>query len=585
MRNYDRVHPRKPEGIENKRAYIIGGGIAGLSAAAFLVRDAQMPGKNVTVFDQLPVFGGSMDACGNPETGYISRGERELEPYMECLWDLFGSIPSIYEEGRTVLDETRECNKNFEIDSKHRLWEKGFVPHDETTFGITDKVKDQMIKMMTTPEEQLENITIEQWFSPEYFHSQLWYYWCAMLAFQPYHSLIEMRRYTTRFMHQLHLIRSLRGILRTKYDQYHSLIMPLQKYLLDAGVNFVADTTVTDMDIKFDGDKKTVTALEIKKNGEVEKIVLSDDDFVYFTNGSMTQNSTRGSMTEAPKMNTDTENRGCFTLWEKLAKKTGGFGHPEKFVYSPEKSNFVSVTLTVKDYPQFFEYLEKKTGNPTGKGGATTFVSSPWFITYGAALQPLEPDQPENVQVLWFYGLHSNENGAYVKKPMNECTGEETLKEFVYWCGLEDKFDEIRTHCIAIPTVMPYITSQFMPRTMTDRPEVIPEGCTNLACIGQFVEIPGDVVFTVETSVRTAMTAVYKTMRLDRPVTPLFEGKYDIRMVAIALKTLLGKEKLEVSDLPKINPLKINRELQKLVDAFNSIPPVPGYYEEREENK
>ena len=585
MRNYDRVHPRKPEGIENKRAYIIGGGIAGLSAAAFLVRDAQMPGKNITVFDQLPVFGGSMDACGNPETGYISRGERELEPYMECLWDLFGSIPSIYEEGRTVLDETRECNKNFEIDSKHRLWEKGFVAHDETTFGITDKVKEQMIKMMTTPEEQLENITIEQWFSPEFFNSQLWYYWCAMLAFQPYHSLIEMQRYATRFMHQLHLIRSLRGILRTKYDQYHSLILPLQKYLSDAGVNFIADATVTDMDFKYDGNKKTVTALEIRKKGSAEKILLSDNDYVYFTNGSMTQNSTRGSMTTAPVMNKSLTERGCFTLWEKIAKKSDNFGHPEKFVSSPEKSNFVSVTLTVKDYPQLFDYLETKTGNPTGKGGATTFVSSPWFITYGAALQPLEPNQPENVQVLWFYGLHSNEKGAYVKKPMNECTGEETLKEFLYWCGLENKFDEIKSHCIAIPTVMPYITSQFMPRTMTDRPEVIPEGSTNLAFIGQFVELPGDVVFTVETSVRTAMMAVYKTMHLDRPITPLFEGKYDIRMVAIALKTLLGKDKLEVSDLPKINPLKINKEMQKLVDAFNAIPPVPEYYAEREENK
>ena len=517
MKNYDRVHPRKPEGIENKCAYIVGGGIAGLSAAAFLVRDAQMPGKNITVFDQLPVFGGSMDACGNPETGYISRGEREFEPYMECLWDLCGSIPSIYEEGRTVLDETRECNKDFEINSKHRLWEKNFVPHDETTFGITDKIKEQMIKMMTTPEEELENITIEQWFSPEYFKSQLWYYWCAMLAFQPYHSLIEMCRYTTRFMHQLHLIRSLRGILRTKYDQYHSLILPLQKYLLDAGVKFVPDTTVTDMDFKFDGNKKTVTALEIKKNGKTEKIALSNDDYVYFTNGSMTQNSTRGSMTQAPVMNLDTENRGCFSLWEKIAKKTDGFGHPQKFISAPEKSNFVSVTLTVKDYPEFFEYLEKKTGNPTGKGGVTSFVHSPWFLSYGAALQPLEPAQPENVQVLWFYGLHSTQKGEYVKKPMTECTGEETLKELLYWCGLEDKFDEIKTHCIAIPTVMPYITSQFMPRAMNDRPQVIPEGSTNLAFIGQFVELPGDVVFTVETSVRTAMMAVYKTMHLDRP--------------------------------------------------------------------
>ena len=151
MKLYDFLyHPKKPKGIESSKANIVGGGIAGLSAAAFLVRDAQMPSKNITVYDSLPVFGGSMDACGNAETGYISRGERELEPYMECLWDLFGSIPSIYEEGRTVLDETRECNKNFEIDSKHRLWKKGFVPHDESTFGITPEIQEQFIQMMMT---------------------------------------------------------------------------------------------------------------------------------------------------------------------------------------------------------------------------------------------------------------------------------------------------------------------------------------------------------------------------------------------------------------------------------------------------
>ena len=584
MRNYDRVNTRKPEGIDEKKAYIIGGGIAGLSAAAFLVRDAKMPGKNITIYDSLPVFGGSMDACGNAETGYISRGERELEPYMECLWDLFGSIPSIYEEGRTVLDETRECNKNYEIDSKHRLWEKGFVPFDETTFGLTKEVEEQMIKMVVTPEEELEDVTIEQWFSPEYFKSQLWYYWCEMLAFQPYHSLIEMKRYTTRFMHQLHLIRSLRGILRTKYDQYNSLILPLQKYLKDNEVNFVSGTTVTDMDFVNDGEKKRVSALTLIKDNKETKIELTDKDAVFFTNGSMTQNSTRGSMTETPKMNKDTKHRGCFTLWERIAKKFDDFGHPEKFIYSPEKSNFVSCTVTVKDYPFLFKYLEEKTCNLTGKGGAT-FIHSPWFITYGAALKPTCPDQPDNVQVLWFYGLHSNNKGEYIKKPMNECNGEEILKEFLYWCGLEERTDEILAHSIAIPTIMPYITSQFMPRKIKDRPEIIPNSTTNLAFIGQFVELPGDVVFTVETSVRTAMTAVYKMYHLDKPIVPLFQGQYDIRMLTIALKTMLGKDKIEVSDLPKINPLKINSTLKQIVDGINSIPDVPEYYQEIKENK
>lgn len=190
-------------------------------------------------------------------------------------------------------------------------------------------------------------------------------------------------------------------------------------------------------------------------------------------------------------------------------------------------------------------------------------------------LQPVAPDQPENVQFMWFYGLHANNCGTCVKKPMTQCSGEEIMREFLYYCGLEDKIDEI----------MPYITSQFMPRKLKDRPEVIPAGNRNLAFIGPFVELEGDVVFTVETSVRTAMIAVYRMLHLDRPITPLFQGQYDIRMVNVALKTLLGKDKIEVSDLPKVNPLKLPQTMHEIVNAINQIPPVPEYYSERKENQ
>lgn len=585
MKNYDRVTPRIPDGVEKRKAYIVGGGIAGLAAAAFLVRDAHMPGENITIYDQLSVFGGSMDSCGNAEMGYIARGERELEPYMECLWDLFGSIPSLNEEGRTVLDETRESNQKLEINSKHRLWEAGFVPHDQSSLGLSEQVKAQTMKMMLTPEEELEGITIEQWFSKDYFESPLWYWWSSMLAFQPYHSLIEMKRYTVRFMQHLDGVEHLKGILRTKYDQYNSLILPLQKYLEDHGVHFVSNATVTDISLRIEGERKTVTALELTTQDGTIMQPVCERDMVYFTNGSMTQNSSIGSMTAAPVMNYDTENRGCFTLWEKLAKKAACFGNPDSFISEPDKSLFVSFTLTVKDYPALFQYIEEKTGNKTGAGGATTFVDSPWFLSFNAPEQPAFPDQPADVDLLWGYGLHSNEIGTYVKKRMRDCTGEEILKEFIFYCGLEDRYEEIAQHCICIPVIMPYITSQFMPRKIADRPKIIPDGCTNLACIGQFVELPGDVVFTVETSIRTAMTAVYKMMELDRPITPLFPAQYDIRICVSCLKKLLGKKTLEVSDLPKINPLKLPQMMQELVDAINAIPEMPSYYPEREENK
>ena len=169
---------------------------------------------------------------------------------------------------------------------------------------------------------------------------------------------------------------------------------------------------------------------------------------------------------------------------------------------------------------------------------------------------------------MWFYGLHANNCGTCVKKPMTQCSGE-----------------EIMPHITAIPVVMPYITSQFMPRKLKDRPEVIPAGNRNLAFIGRFVELEGDVVFTMETSVRTAMIAVYRMLLLDRPITPLFQGQYDIRMVNVALKTLLGKDKIEVSDLPKVNPLKLPQTMHEIVNAINQIPPVSEYYSERKENQ
>ena len=182
-------------------------------------------------------------------------------------------------------------------------------------------------------------------------------------------------------------------------------------------------------------------------------------------------------------------------------------------------------------------------------------------------LQPVAPDQPENVRFMWFYGLHANNCGTCVKKPMTQCSGEEIMREFLYYCGLEDKIDEI------------------MPSKLKDRPEVIPAGNRNLAFIGPFVDLEGDVVFTVETSVRTAMIAVYRMLLLDRPITPLFQWQYDIRMVNVALKTLLGKDKIEVSDLPKVNPLKLSQTMHEIVNAINQIPPVPEYYSERKENQ
>lgn len=585
MKNYDRIHARKPEGIDVRHAYIVGGGIAGLSTAAFLTEDAHMPGSNITVYEQLPLVGGSMDASGNSLDGYISRGERELEPYMECLWYLCAMIPSLEEKGRTVLDETRECNKNLSIYANKRLFENRFTPRDISTLGLTKADMGHMVKMMTTPEEDIEDVSIEQWFTSDFFKSNLWYYWASMLAFQPYHSLIEMKRYTVRFMQHLDGVENLKGILRTKYDQYNSIIKPLYKWLEEKGVQFVTDTTVNEIHVEVEGEKKTVTYLEVVKDGIVEKVTVDPKDIVYFTNGSMTQNSSRGDNKTVARINRDESNRGCFSVWEKLAKVSTVFGKPEKFDAFIDKSHFISYTVTITDFPELFQHIEERTTNVTGTAGVITLVDSAWFLSINTPPQPLFPEQPENVQVFWGYGLHGNEIGDYIKKPMTECTGEEILQELLYHLDYLDKYEELLAHTKIITSMLPYITSQFMPRTLTDRPQIIPEGSTNLAFIGQFVELEGDVVFTVETSVRTAMIAVYRTLHLDKPIAPLFEAQFDIRIIVACLKKMLDTDTLRKDNLPPINPLKLPKMIDELLKAVNSVPAMKDYYPETEENK
>lgn len=79
MKIYDfKYNAKAPQGIEDRNAFIIGGGIAGLAAATYLIDDIHLPAKNITIFEAGEEIGGSMDGTGNAETGYLCRGEREI---------------------------------------------------------------------------------------------------------------------------------------------------------------------------------------------------------------------------------------------------------------------------------------------------------------------------------------------------------------------------------------------------------------------------------------------------------------------------------------------------------------------------
>ena len=551
MRNYDRVNAPAPEGIDSKRAHIIGGGVAGLSAAIALVTDAHMPAANVTVYDSLPVAGGSMDAAGAASSGYTSRGERELEAWMECLWYVCSKVPSLQRPGLTVLDETYLANVNEPIYSHYRLMHhKGeLYPPTGPLMSIHDAKR--MAELLLTPEDELEGLSAADWFSPDFTTSVFWYCWSTMLAFRDHHSLIEVKRYLARFMMYAPGVTHLHGILHTEFNEYDSVIKPMVVWLQSLGVQFQMGTTAIDIDLADRDDDTVVTGLTLRDADGQRHLDLTRDDLVFLTNGSLTQNATMGDTHTKAPMNTDTLDRGCFTLWEKLAAHDPKFGNPSTFVSNTEKTNFISFFPTITGDRSFFDYIEAESGDRAGTGGGMSIIDSSWklsFVLYNRYF----PDQPDDVNVFWAYGQVTDVPGDYVKKPMRECTGAEMLAELLYHCGLEDKIDDILAHTSVSTAMMPYITAQFMPRHIADRPKVIPDGCVNLAFIGQFVELPLDVVFTVETSVRTALMAVWGLTGLQKPMIPVYEPAYDLRVVVSNLKASLGIEEFSLSKVPRI---------------------------------
>jgi len=499
------------------KAYLVGSGIGSLSAAAFMIRDGGIPGSNITILEAMAVSGGSLDGGGNPDDGYTLRGGRMLTTdNYECTWDLFKTIPSLSAPGQTVYDETLAFNAKNIPHSMARLVDSNRFKVDVTQMGFSMEDRLELLKLSEADEATLGTSCITDWLSPDFFKTKFWYMWATTFAFQPWHSAVEFKRYLHRFMMEFSRIETLAGVKRTVYNQFDSLVRPLVSWLQAQGVNMVMNCTVTDFDLKTEDGKIVVTGIHCQRSGTHEVVNVAEGDLVFFQNASMTDASSYGSMTSAPAHRTKHDSGG-WTLWEKLAAGRPEFGNPAAFNSSIPESYWASFTVTLKD-TAFFDKMEKFTGNRAGTGGLVTFKDSSWFMSVVLAHQPHFIGQPDGVQVFWGYALHPDRIGDFVAKPMAECSGAEILQEL---CGHLNFDRETLATANCIPCRMPYITSMFMPRAESDRPLPVPRNSRNLAFISQFVEIPDDVVFTVEYSVRAAQMAVYQLLKIAREVPPI----------------------------------------------------------------
>lgn len=551
--NYEAfVRPRKRDGNEQKTAWFVGSGLAALAGAAFLIRDGHLPGDRITIVERLGLPGGALDGLDEPDKGFVIRGGREMEDHFECLWDLFRSIPSLEVEGASVLEEFYYLNRDDPNSSLQRVTQnQGQDVPDKHLLTLGHDAENDIVRIFMATREDMEGKRINEVFGKEFFSSNFWLYWRTMFAFEEWHSALEMKLYLHRFIHHIKGLADFSTLKFTRYNQYESLVLPLVSWLTAQGVKFRYGVEVTDVDFDIQPGRKQATRIHWIENGQAWGVDLGEHDLVFMTIGSLTENSDNGDHNTPAALNTGPA--PAWDLWRRIAAKDAAFGRPEVFGGHIPETKWESATITTLDerIPAYIARICKR--DPfSGKvvsGGIVTVKDSSWLCSWTVNRQPHFKKQGKNQLVIWFYSLFVEKEGDFIKKPMQDCTGEEIVQEWLYHLGVpvQDIPELAATGARAVPVMMPYVTSFFMPRRAGDRPDVVPEDSVNFAFIGQFAEThERDCIFTTEYSVRTPMEAVYTLLGVERGVPEVFNSTYDIRKILGAMHVLRDGRELDI---------------------------------------
>ena len=554
------AHPEKPEGVEKKSAYIIGTGLAGLTAAFYLVRDGQMPGNHIHLLEKLELAGGSCDGYKDVHKGFYMRGGREMDNHFEIMWDVFRDVPSIETPNVSVLDEYYWLNKHDPNYSLCRATvNKGEDAHTDKLFKLDKDSAMALSQLFITPEANLEDKKISDILPESFWETNFWLYWQTMFAFQKWSSALEMKRYLCRYVHHIDGLPDFSALRFTKYNQYESMILPLIEYLKKHDVDVQFGMDVKNVVIEDVDGKKTAKELIYVKDNKEQSIPLTADDLVFITNGCCTDTSCYGDQTHAPDLSHIVNGQGeSWDLWKNIAKqaKHDEYGHPDVFCSDTEATNWMSATAETsnEDIIQHIMNICKRDPR-AGKvttGGIVTVKDSVnnWFLSWTINRQPQFRSQNKDTVLVWLYALHTDTEGNYIKKAMRDCTGEEICQEWLYHIGMDESKikDYSENACNTTTCFMPYINAFFQPRKNVDRPNVVPEGAVNFAFIGQFAETPRDTIFTTEYSMRTGMESVYTLLNVDRGVPEVWGSQYDIRELLRAAYYAVDKKK--INELP-----------------------------------
>ena len=517
--------------------WMVGGGIASMAAAAFLIRDAGVPGENIHILEALNVPGGSLDGALSPvQPGYVTRGGRMLEDEAyRCLWNLLETVPDRDDPSRSARQAIIEFNERVKTDARARLIGADQEILDAAEYGFSRRDRAELARLLALPERVLGARRIDEMFSGHFFETNFWQMWRTTFAFQNWHSAIELRRYFVRFVQEFPRLHTLSGVRRTVYNQYDSIVVPLQDWLRENHVDVRFGVTATGADFSDDGVSRRATSLSYRQKGEETRLELGQDDYLFMTLGSITADSAYAGKDSVPELIRDRRD-GSWAFWDAIAGKAPDFGRPGTFYGNVDENKWESFTLTMHGRT-FLDRIIKYSGNEPGTGALMTWVDSGWLMSVVVPYQPHFPDMPADTFTLWGYGLLIDSDGDYVKKKMSQATGAEIITELVHQLGFADILDDVLATTDITTVMMPYASAVFSRRMPADRPRVLPDRAGNFAFLGQFTDLPEDVVFTVEYSVHGAMRAVYGLFAVNKEIPPVYRGLLDPKVALKALQS------------------------------------------------
>ncbi|KAL2809396.1 streptococcal 67 kDa myosin-cross-reactive antigen like family-domain-containing protein [Aspergillus granulosus] len=480
------IFPRDPNDVQ---VWLVGSGIASLTAAIRLIKEAKVPESNIHIIDTHTGTGGGMRMQGNEDTDSnqsvleavrkrdISKRSTGAPEVLKPHFYFFKASP-FYSYDSSAPTRGSLAESLFPVSAMDAVTDKHHAPparsvtlgrsgpevshHRGVQIGIAQRMV--LVGCLLEHENAIGKKSIRDIIDSTF--SSLNSGCFGRLrdsGLYPWHGAVKFQRHLRKYL----------GILKRQ------------------GVDFRFHQQVTDLKAYPEGGPTTISQIEVMTEaGTEELITLDPQDILIVTLGSTSSGAAMGSDSTPPDgltSNWEEVLDSDWKLWEKLAQKSAKLGNPMNFLPRIQESTVETFTATFTG-PGFNNLYEKLTQERPGTDALLSLSESNWGVTITVPHQPVFSRQSDDVPVMLGYALNPVAGGNYVKKEMWRCTGQEILKEILSHLGYrsEDSAEAAAILAAAktVPYGLPLGTAPLLTRSAGDRPPVIPKWTTNIARIG-----------------------------------------------------------------------------------------------------